>query len=66
MLYEVITPIVRKELREREAVAGEHVAVYLKPLYRDTLFPLLERLGKDRITSYNVCYTKLLRSTLWM
>ncbi len=47
-----VGPIVRKELREREAVAGEHVAVYLKPLYRDTLFPLLERLGKERFRTF--------------
>lgn len=47
-----VGPIVRKELRERKPERGDHVVVYMKPLYRDTLMPLLESLGGDRFRTF--------------
>lgn len=43
-----VGPIVRKELRERRVESGEHIVVYMKPLYRDVLLPLLDRIGRDK------------------
>ncbi len=43
-----VGPILRRELRERAIENRGHVVVYLKPLYRELLLPLLDRLGRDR------------------
>jgi len=47
-----VGPIVRKELRNREVVPGDHVVVYMKPLYKEALLPLLDRVGRERFRTF--------------
>lgn len=43
-----IGPIIRKELREKRTERGDYFVVYMKPIYRPWLEPVLDRLGRDR------------------
>ena len=77
MLYEVITDLVRQLRTEMDSVGSElgqsmkQILQALEQRNGTSAEGILSRLDdlrnredclKDRITSYNVCYTKLLRS----
>ena len=69
MLYEVITQRNDAQQRESAALAALEKAgmtvykvdVTEREVFRQALPDWAELLPEDRITSYNVCYTKLLR-----
>jgi len=43
-----VGPIIRKELREKRTERGDYFVVYMKPMYRAWLEPVLDRLGRDK------------------
>ena len=72
MLYEVITAVVAREARR---VLDRHHAVGARAVGEQHHHALVARHGAQpadaqadgvRITSYNVCYTKLLRIISWV